>query len=193
MMQSKSMDKGVAATEVPDFEPEFVAGLARIFDEMMPFKRVSGLKITPLKVAGVIGRIDMRPELIGHLISKRPHGGVRLAELGGFAGVSLTRQRTDLIKRFSRLGADCLEYLGKRAEPGECRLQHIRAHESRAAALRRVYSYSRTLGHGHPKLGDRYRIASLGERRCTKLIPDETLQHLSPASVGRAHIAFWPT
>jgi len=26
MMQSKSMDKGVAATEVPDFEPEFVAG-----------------------------------------------------------------------------------------------------------------------------------------------------------------------
>ena len=74
---------------VPDFEPEFVAGLTRIFDEMIPFNRVLGLKITSLKADGVKGRIDMRPELIGHFISNRLHGGVISAGLDATAGVAV--------------------------------------------------------------------------------------------------------
>jgi uncharacterized protein (TIGR00369 family) len=74
---------------VPDFEPEFVAGLIKIFDEMIPFNRVLGLTITSLKAGGVKGRIDMRPELIGHFISNRLHGGVISAGLDAMAGVAV--------------------------------------------------------------------------------------------------------
>ena len=74
---------------VPDFEPEFVAGLTKIFDEMIPFNRLLGLKITSLNADGVTGRIDMRPELIGHFVSSRLHGGVISAGLDAMAGVAV--------------------------------------------------------------------------------------------------------
>jgi uncharacterized protein (TIGR00369 family) len=74
---------------VPDFEPEFVTGLTRIFDEMIPFNRVLGLKITSLKADGVKGRIEMRPELVGHFVSSRLHGGVISAGLDATAGVAV--------------------------------------------------------------------------------------------------------
>lgn len=83
------MKKSTDTTAVPDFEPEFVAGLTRIFDEMIPFNRVLGVKITSLKADGVKGRIDMRPELIGHFISNRLHGGVISAGLDAMAGVAV--------------------------------------------------------------------------------------------------------
>ena len=73
----------------PEFEPEFVAGLTKIFDEMIPFNRVLGLTITSLKAGGVKGSIDMRPELIGHFISNRLHGGVISAGLDAMAGVAV--------------------------------------------------------------------------------------------------------
>lgn len=83
------MKKNTETTAVPDFEPEFVAGLTRIFDEMIPFNRVLGLTITSLKPSGAKGRIDMRPELIGHFISNRLHGGVISAGLDAMAGVAV--------------------------------------------------------------------------------------------------------
>ena len=83
------MKKTSEPTAVPDFEPEFVAGLTRIFDEMIPFNRVLGLKITSLNPGGVKGRIDMRPDLIGHFISNRVHGGVISAGLDAMAGVAV--------------------------------------------------------------------------------------------------------
>jgi uncharacterized protein (TIGR00369 family) len=83
------MKKYPDPTAVPEFEPEFVAGLTRIFDEMIPFNRVLGLKITSLKPDGVTGRIDMRPELIGHFVSNRLHGGVISAGLDATAGVAV--------------------------------------------------------------------------------------------------------
>jgi uncharacterized protein (TIGR00369 family) len=83
------MKKITETAAVPDFEPEFVAGLTRIFDEMIPFNRVLGLKIASLKPGGVTGRIDMRPELIGHFMSSRLHGGVISAGLDAMAGVAV--------------------------------------------------------------------------------------------------------
>jgi len=83
------MKKNTDTTAVPEFEPEFVAGLTKIFDEMIPFNRVLGLKITALKADSVKGRIDMRPELIGHFISNRLHGGVISAGLDAMAGVAV--------------------------------------------------------------------------------------------------------
>ena len=98
---------------VPDFEPEFVAGLTKIFDEMIPFNRVLGLKITSLAPGGVKGRIDMRPELIGHFISQRLHGGVISAGLDAMAGVAvmaaigarhMDEAPLQRLHRFGRLG-----------------------------------------------------------------------------------------
>ena len=83
------MKKNTEATAVPEFEPEFVAGLTQVFDEMIPFNRVLGLKITSLRADGVKGRINMRPELIGHFITQRLHGGVISAGLDAMAGVAV--------------------------------------------------------------------------------------------------------
>jgi len=83
------MKKPAETRALPEFEPEFVAGLIKIFDEMIPFNRVLGLKITSLKADGVTGRIDMRPELIGHFVAQRLHGGVISAGLDATAGVAV--------------------------------------------------------------------------------------------------------
>jgi len=83
------MKKSIETSAAPEFEPEFVAGLIKIFDQMIPFNRVLGLKITSLKAAGVSGRIAMRPELIGHFVSHRLHGGVISAGLDAMAGVAV--------------------------------------------------------------------------------------------------------
>jgi len=107
------MKKNIETTAVPDFEPEFVAGLTKIFDEMIPFNRVLGLKITSLAPDGVRGRIDMRPELIGHFISQRLHGGVISAGLDAMAGVAvmaaigarhMDEAPMQRLHRFGRLG-----------------------------------------------------------------------------------------
>jgi len=107
------MKKSAETTAVPEFEPEFVAGLTRIFDEMVPFNRLLGVKITSLKADGVKGRIDMRPELIGHFIAQRLHGGVISAGLDAMGGVAvmaaigarhMDEAPMQRLHRFGRLG-----------------------------------------------------------------------------------------
>lgn len=83
------MKKSTETTAAPDFEPEFVAGLTRIFDEMIPFNRVLGLKITSLRADGVKGRLAMRPELVGHFVTQQLHGGVISAGLDAMGGVAV--------------------------------------------------------------------------------------------------------
>ncbi len=83
------MKKNAETTVLPEFEPEFVAGLTKLFDEMIPFNRLLGLKITSLKADGVKGKIEMRPELIGHFITQRLHGGVISGGLDAMAGVAV--------------------------------------------------------------------------------------------------------
>lgn len=71
-----------------DFEPEFVAGLSDIFENRIVFNRVLGLKITRLHAEGVEGRIDMKPELVGHYAYNRIHGGVVSASLDAMGGLA---------------------------------------------------------------------------------------------------------
>ena len=79
-----------SAVEVPvEFEPEFVNGLRRIFEEMVVFNQVIGLKITSIKPDQVRGRIDMKRELIGHFAFNRLHGGVISAGLDAMAGLAV--------------------------------------------------------------------------------------------------------
>ena len=71
------------------FEPEFIAGLKSIFEEKIVFNQVLGLKITALAPDGVVGRIDMKPDLVGHYAYNRIHGGVISAGLDAMGGLAV--------------------------------------------------------------------------------------------------------
>jgi len=107
------MNKHLAIETEVEFEEEFVTGLKKVFEEMIVFNRVLGLKITSLKSNLVRGRIDMKPELVGHFSFNRLHGGVISAGLdamGGLAAMAAIGARhmdeTPLqrLQRFSKLG-----------------------------------------------------------------------------------------
>jgi len=83
------MKKNPATTAAIEFEPEFVAGLTRIFEEMIVFNQVLGLKSSSLKPGIVTGRIEMRRELVGHFAYNRLHGGVISAGLDAMGGVAV--------------------------------------------------------------------------------------------------------
>ena len=98
---------------VAEFEPEFIAGLKAIFEEKIVFNQVLGLKITSLTPARVIGRIDMRPELIGHYAYNRIHGGVISAGLDAMGGLAvmaaigarhMDESALQRLHRFAKLG-----------------------------------------------------------------------------------------
>jgi len=72
-----------------EFEPEFIAGVTAIFEEKIVFNRLLGLRITSVRPERVTGRIDMRPDLVGHFAYQRLHGGVISAGLDAMAGLAV--------------------------------------------------------------------------------------------------------
>ena len=81
------MTKSTATS--PPFEPEFIAGLKTIFEERIVFNQVLGLKIIRMEAERVVGRIEMKPELVGHATYQRIHGGVISAALDAMAGIAV--------------------------------------------------------------------------------------------------------
>jgi len=71
------------------FEPDFIAGLATIFEERIAFNRVLGLRIDALEAEHVSGHLEMRPDLIGHYAHNRLHGGVISATLDAMGGLAV--------------------------------------------------------------------------------------------------------
>ncbi|MEY3447067.1 MAG: hypothetical protein RIR45_1822 [Pseudomonadota bacterium] len=78
-----------SATPAVEFELEFIDNLTRIFEESIVFNQVLGLKITSIKPDRVVGRIAMRPELVGHYSYNRVHGGVISAGLDAMGGLAV--------------------------------------------------------------------------------------------------------
>ena len=72
-----------------EFEAEFVVGLTKIFEEMIVFNQVIGLKVTSIKADRVTGNIGMRRELVGHYSHNRIHGGVISAGLDAMGGLAV--------------------------------------------------------------------------------------------------------
>lgn len=96
-----------------EFEEEFVAGLTKVFEEMIVFNQVLGLKITSLKSTQVRARIDMKRDLIGHFSYNRLHGGVISAGLDAMGGLAvmaaigarhMDETPTQRLHRFGKLG-----------------------------------------------------------------------------------------
>ena len=100
------------ATEIV-FEDEFMTGLRRIFEEMIVFNKVLGLKITTIGASQVRARMDMKPDLIGHYAHKRIHGGAISASLDAMGGLAvmaaigarhMDESPTQRLHRFAKLG-----------------------------------------------------------------------------------------
>ncbi len=83
------MNKRTSLPELVVFEPAFVDGLKKIFEEMIVFNQVLGLKIMALEPEQVTARIQMRPELVGHYAYNRLHGGVISAGLDAMGGLAV--------------------------------------------------------------------------------------------------------
>jgi uncharacterized protein (TIGR00369 family) len=105
--------KPAQAADAVVFEPEYLEGLTRIWEESIVFNKTIGLRITALRSDGVTGRIDMRNELVGHYSYNRVHGGVISAGLDaiGSLAVMMTIGARHLdepvqarLQRFAKLG-----------------------------------------------------------------------------------------
>ena len=97
----------------PPFEPEFIEGVRLMFEERIAFNRVLGIQLIELSGERVAGRVDMRPELVGHYAYNRLHGGVISATLDAMGGMAVmaaigARHMDDppakRLERFAKLG-----------------------------------------------------------------------------------------
>ena len=95
------------------FEPEFIAGLTKIFEEMVVFIQLLGLKVTLVTPDKVSARIVMRPELVGHYGHNRVHGGVisagldnvgALAVMAAMGARHMNEAPAARLQRFGKLG-----------------------------------------------------------------------------------------
>ncbi len=100
-------------TAAIQFEDEFIIGLKRIFEELIVFNQVLGLKITSLTPTEVKARINMRNELVGHYAHNRVHGGVISASLDALGGLAvmaaigarhMDESPQQRLQRFTKLG-----------------------------------------------------------------------------------------
>jgi acyl-coenzyme A thioesterase PaaI-like protein len=82
------MTRHPPAVPVP-FEDEFVQGLKEIFEQKIPFNQVLGLQIESLRPERVVGRIAMKPDLVGHYGYNRIHGGAISAGLDAMGGLAV--------------------------------------------------------------------------------------------------------
>ncbi|GAB4218408.1 MAG: thioesterase family protein [Rhodoferax sp.] len=71
------------------FEPEFIDGVKKIFEELIVFNQVLGLKITALEPTACRAHIAMQPKLVGHFAYNRVHGGVISAGLDAMGGLAV--------------------------------------------------------------------------------------------------------
>ena len=102
-----------AVTTTASFEPEFIAGIHRIFEELVVFNQLLGLKVTLITPDKVSARIVMRPELVGHFGHNRVHGGVisagldnvgALAVMAAIGARHMAEPPAARLQRFGKLG-----------------------------------------------------------------------------------------
>lgn len=89
------------------------AAFRELFERLISFNQVIGMKVDSLDPAGPRIRFDMRPELVGHFVSGRLHGGVIASVLDVTAGFALMCALADkhrdepamqVMQRFAKIG-----------------------------------------------------------------------------------------
>jgi uncharacterized protein (TIGR00369 family) len=94
-------------------QARFVALLTDMFEQRISFNQLLGLKVLSVDKPMPSLRFEMRPELVGHFLYGRLHGGVISAALDATAGLALMaaiaeKHPTDTVEqvmhRFGRVG-----------------------------------------------------------------------------------------
>ena len=88
MGENRCMSASTLQDPAQQFEPEFIEALRVLFEEQIVFNRLLGLKLVDIRADRVSARIDMKPELIGHFVHGRMHGGVISACLDALGGLA---------------------------------------------------------------------------------------------------------
>jgi uncharacterized protein (TIGR00369 family) len=87
--------------------------LTDLFERKISFNRMLGLKVLTFGFGGPQLRFEMRPELVGHYLHGRLHGGVISATLDAIAGLAIMaalgekhadESAEQIMQRFARLG-----------------------------------------------------------------------------------------
>jgi uncharacterized protein (TIGR00369 family) len=98
-----------SAAEQAQLEAAFV----ELFERRITFNTLLGLKVLSVQPGDVRGCFDMKPDLVGHFVTGRLHGGVISAALDAMAGLALMvaigeRHPHDhplqVMQRFARMG-----------------------------------------------------------------------------------------
>jgi uncharacterized protein (TIGR00369 family) len=106
-------DPSPAAARSPAEQAKFVAVLTEMFEQRIRFNEILGLRVLSLAAPAPTLRFDMRPELVGHYLYGRLHGGVISATLDATAGLALMVAIADrhpadpadqVLQRFARMG-----------------------------------------------------------------------------------------
>jgi uncharacterized protein (TIGR00369 family) len=94
-------------------QARFLTLLTDMFEQRIRFNEVLGLRVLTLAAPAPSLRFEMRPELVGHFLYGRLHGGVISATLDATAGLALMVAIADkhpadsveqVMHRFSRMG-----------------------------------------------------------------------------------------
>ena len=94
-------------------QARFVAALTDMFERCICFNEALGLRLQSIASFAPSLRFDMRPELVGHFLYGRLHGGVISAVLDATAGLALMAAIADkhpgdsaeqVLQRFARMG-----------------------------------------------------------------------------------------
>src|ERR1700749_4183108 len=94
-------------------QARFVTALTDMFEQRIRFNEVLGLRVQSLGEHAPSLRFDMKPDLVGHYLYGRLHGGVISAVLDATAGLALMAAIADkhpvesadqVLQRFSRMG-----------------------------------------------------------------------------------------
>lgn len=95
------------------FEPEFMAAMRQLTEELISFNKLLGLELVSLRPGAACARLVMKPELVGHFAYGRIHGGAISAALDAIGGAAvmaaISAQHMDeplpqRMQRFGRLG-----------------------------------------------------------------------------------------
>ena len=106
-------DDTAAAHRGPEEQARFTALLTDMFEQRIRFNELLGLRVQSLVAPDVSLCFDMRPELVGHFLYGRLHGGVISAVLDATAGLALMAAIADkhpadtaeqVLQRFAHMG-----------------------------------------------------------------------------------------
>lgn len=108
------MSPDPTAPAIPaDHDAEFLQELVRLFEQHITFNQTLGLKVDHAGADAAQCSLQMRPDLIGHFVSNRLHGGVISAVLDATGALAVMaaigarhhdRSASWRLQRFARLG-----------------------------------------------------------------------------------------